>query len=141
MSAEQKSPAAGVVLQNEEGQFLLIQEKWEKVFGLWNLPAGVQDPGETLQETAVREAKEEVGLVVRISDEIPLAIKQSDRSGRALYSFSAEVVDGELTPQEGEVLDAKWLSIGEIQELNNQGKIRDSWVISSIKKAQTQSNA
>jgi len=137
MTTEQKPPAAGVVLRNARGEFLLVQEKWEKVRGLWNLPAGIQDieKGESLPQTAAREGSEETGFKVRVTSEEPLAVKDSDRSGRALYSYPGEIAGGELTPQLEEVMDARWFSVEAIEQLDQEGKIRDSWVVESIHKA------
>ena len=56
---------AGVVVE-KDSKYLLVQEKKELVYGLWNLPAGKVDEGETVEEAAVREAKEEVGYKVRL---------------------------------------------------------------------------
>lgn len=134
----EKSPAAGVVLQNEEGKFLLIQEKWEKVRGLWNLPAGIQDEGESLQETAVRETLEETGLKVRITKPNPIYVKESDRSGRALYSFQGEIKEGELRPQPEEIMDAKWFSLAAIERMLSEGKIRDEWAVESIRRVENE---
>ena len=49
--------AAGGLVTNEKGEFLLIRRS-----GLWDLPKGHQEPGEPLEETAVREVEEETGL-------------------------------------------------------------------------------
>ena len=61
--------AAGVVLLNERGDILLVQEKGipghpEKA-GLWHIPSGAVEDGENPQDAAVREACEETGLRVR----------------------------------------------------------------------------
>ena len=49
--------AAGGLVTNEKGEFLLIRRS-----GLWDLPKGHQDPGEPLEKTAIREVEEETGL-------------------------------------------------------------------------------
>ena len=49
--------AAGGLVTNCKGEFLLIRRS-----GLWDLPKGHQDPGESLEYTAVREVEEETGL-------------------------------------------------------------------------------
>jgi len=135
-----KKPAAGVVLRNDQGKYLLIQENWEKVRGLWNLPAGIQDEDETLEETAVRESFEEVGFEVKVTDKEPLVVKNSDRTGRALYSFKGEIVGGALTPQPEEVMDVRWFSLKEIEKMLNQGKIRDEWAVESIRKVEDENH-
>lgn len=38
--------------------------------GVWGLPKGTPDPGETLEQTALREVREETGLEVEIVDKI-----------------------------------------------------------------------
>ena len=49
--------AAGGFITNEKGQYLMIFRR-----GKWDLPKGKLDNGETLEECAVREVKEETGL-------------------------------------------------------------------------------
>lgn len=63
---------SGVVLRNDNGNFLLVQEAKPSAYGLWNLPAGHVDPGETPRDAAVREAREETDYIVRIVSETPL---------------------------------------------------------------------
>jgi 8-oxo-dGTP pyrophosphatase MutT (NUDIX family) len=132
-----QNPVAGVVIRNDKGEYLLVQEKQPKAYGLWNLPAGWIDEGETPQQAAVREAKEEVGLDVKLTDNEPLHQAMNTAKDRTLTSFEAEVIGGEMKFQKEELLDAKWLSIKEIEELNSQGKLRAQWVIDSIKKAES----
>jgi 8-oxo-dGTP pyrophosphatase MutT (NUDIX family) len=49
--------AAGGLVENEDGEVLLIFRR-----GKWDLPKGKLDPGETLEQCAVREVQEETGL-------------------------------------------------------------------------------
>lgn len=49
--------AAGGLVINKTGEFLLIRRS-----GLWDLPKGHQDSGESLEDTALREVEEETGL-------------------------------------------------------------------------------
>ena len=50
--------AGGGLVLNPFGKVLLIFRR-----GVWDLPKGKQDPGETLAQTAVREVCEETGLI------------------------------------------------------------------------------
>lgn len=49
---------AVVIIRNENQQILLRHRK----DGDWGLPGGLMEPGETLEDTAMREAYEETGL-------------------------------------------------------------------------------
>jgi ADP-ribose pyrophosphatase YjhB (NUDIX family) len=60
------APGAGVILRREE-QVCLVQRKFEPKQGQWTLPTGFMEWDEDIEETAVREAKEETGLDVRLT--------------------------------------------------------------------------
>lgn len=49
--------AGGGLVSNRRGDYLLISRN-----GLWDLPKGHQDPGEPIEETALREVQEETGI-------------------------------------------------------------------------------
>jgi len=49
--------AAGGVVQNDYDEFLLMYRR-----GYWDMPKGKLDPGETLEQCAIREVQEETGL-------------------------------------------------------------------------------
>ncbi|MGZ0086940.1 NUDIX domain-containing protein [Caldibacillus thermoamylovorans] len=53
--------AAGLVI-NEAGEWLVVKKKYSGLKGKWSLPAGFVQPGEMLDETAVREVWEETGI-------------------------------------------------------------------------------
>jgi len=59
---------AGGLVYNEKGEFLIIFRR-----GKWDLPKGKIDPGETLEECAIREVNEETGLT-NLTIEKPLTI-------------------------------------------------------------------
>lgn len=130
------NPVAGVVIRSDEGKYLLVQEKQPKAYSLWNLPAGWIDEGETPQQAAIREAKEEAGLDVELVQQEPLLKSLNDDGTRELISFLAKVTGGDLKPQESELLDAKWLSVQEIEALMLEGKLRNRWTLESIKIAE-----
>ena len=57
-----------IEISNHDRQGVVLIERRNPPFG-WALPGGFVDYGETLEEAAVREAKEETGLDVRIIDQ------------------------------------------------------------------------
>lgn len=125
---------AGCVLE-KDGKYLLVQEKQEKAYGKWNLPAGHVDAGETIEQAAVRETLEETGYHVELEEK--LRVEHPDVLRPVLHSFKAKITGGELKFPKNELLDAQWFSPQEIQELHREGKIRADWVINSVQDART----
>jgi len=59
----------GLVFDKENRLMFLKEEN-----GLWDLPGGSMEHGETFQQTLVREIKEEMGVECEIIDKEPVAI-------------------------------------------------------------------
>src|ERR1022692_827706 len=57
-------PCVGAVVTDSRGRLLLIKRGHEPGAGLWSLPGGRIEPGETDQQAVVREIAEETGLTV-----------------------------------------------------------------------------
>lgn len=55
-------PAACCFLTNDDGELLMVQRSVEPQKGLWTLPGGFVESGETTEEGALRELQEETGL-------------------------------------------------------------------------------
>ncbi len=88
----------------ENGRLLLTKrDDWE----VWCLPGGGLDTGETFAQAAVREAFEETGLQVALTELIGVYSRPHwNRSGLHLLLFAAEVVGGTLSPNPAEVIEA-----------------------------------
>lgn len=125
---------AGCVLE-KDSKYLLVQEKKSKAYGLWGLPAGHVEPGETIEQAAVREVFEETGFKVEIFKK--LRVEQSDPSRPTLHSFKAKVISGDLRLSPDEHLAARWCTIEEVETLHKSGKLRADWVARSIYDART----
>jgi 8-oxo-dGTP diphosphatase len=55
----------GAVIHDGSGRLLLIRRGREPSRGMWSVPGGRVEPGETEEEAVVREVAEETGLTVR----------------------------------------------------------------------------
>ena len=104
--------AGGGLVTNSKGEFLLIRRS-----GLWDLPKGHQDPGESLQETALREVEEETGLhnlelgsFIRVTDHTYLRNGQWYLKHTWWYNmYCAQECD--LAPQvEEDITEIRWVS-------------------------------
>ena len=77
----------------------------------WSLPKGKLDPGESWEQAAVREVREEVGLHCRLGDELPpVAYRDSKGREKAVRYWLMQADDGAapFTPND-EVDEMRWL--------------------------------
>jgi 8-oxo-dGTP diphosphatase len=58
--------AVGTIITDEQGRIVLVKRAIEPGYGKWVFPGGFIDRGETVEAAAVREAREECGLDVRL---------------------------------------------------------------------------
>jgi ADP-ribose pyrophosphatase YjhB (NUDIX family) len=58
--------AVGTIVTNADGEIVLVRRAIEPGYGKWVFPGGFVDRGEQVQVAAVREAREETGLEVRL---------------------------------------------------------------------------
>ena len=110
------------------GKYLLVQEKQQIAYGLWGFPGGRVDVGDTIEQTAVKEAKEESGYDIELIRKIDIFQKLATEPPK--HIFEARIVGGELQYPDDEILDAKWFIFDEIKEM--KGKLRGDWVIAAI---------
>ena len=104
------SGAVGAVVK--DAKILLVRR--HNLSRTWGIPGGVQELGETIQETAHREVLEEVGLNLQVSDLISvysssqwdIEIPDGGRIQQLTLFFSMEGKINEITIQESEV--AEW---------------------------------
>jgi ADP-ribose pyrophosphatase YjhB (NUDIX family) len=61
-------PCAGAVVHDARGRLLLVRRGTDPGRGLWSVPGGRVEPGETGRDAVVREVREETGLVVAPTD-------------------------------------------------------------------------
>jgi len=116
-------PCVGAVIRDERGRILLIKRGHEPGKGLWSVPGGRIEPGETDEQAVVREVLEETGLEVECG---PLlgAIERQGMSGMILQisDYRAVVTGGELAAGD-DAADARWLTLQEASELDSTGKV------------------
>ncbi|MEU1423834.1 NUDIX domain-containing protein [Kitasatospora sp. NPDC005751] len=113
--------AASAVVADEEGR-VLLQRRTDN--GLYALPGGTMDLGESLPGTAVREVREETGLVVEITGLVGTytdprhVIAYSDGEVRQQFNvcFTARVTGGELRISD-ESTDLRFVAPDDIGDL------------------------
>ena len=119
----------GIFIINDKKEILLQKRSANKRFNpnKWGLCAGHVDAYETLEEAALREIKEEVGLDVSIEELIPygekeVTIKDSNSHITYFYYVKCNKKEDEFIIQEEELSEVKWFNIDEIIMMIKEGK-------------------
>ncbi len=92
-------PSVAVIITDEKGRLLLTKRAAEPSIGLWCLPGGFIELGESPLDTLVRETKEETGLEVTPGEIIDACAKLNGFHGDVvIIGYTAVVTGGILTP-------------------------------------------
>lgn len=113
---------AGAVVRDEAGRLLLVRRGRPPAEGLWSLPGGRIEPGETAAAAAVREVREETGLDVEVGAVLITAVV-ADGAYR-VRDFAARVIGGELRAGD-DASEARWATEAELDELELTPGLRD----------------
>jgi ADP-ribose pyrophosphatase len=113
--------AVGAVVFHH-GKVLLVLRNQEPSKGVWAIPGGSVDLGETLQAAAEREVFEETGLRVKAGEVIyTFDVIQHDPEGRVQYHYvildlAAELLDPtQPLAAADDVTDAGWFSLADLK--------------------------
>lgn len=108
-------PAAGVLVV-EQDRVLLVRRRWDPRAGAWCLPAGFMEAGETPEQTAVRELREETGLLAQLTGLFGVYAGFDDPRVRAvLILYTAVRTGGVLAPGD-DALDAVWFPLARLPD-------------------------
>lgn len=115
-------PTVGAFIFNPKGELLLVQShKWKG--GLWVVPGGHIEWGESIDQAVKREVKEEVGLTVEKVEIFHLweAIFPKSFSRKKHFIFiecRCRTGDSEAAPDGDEIQVARWFSVNETSSLS-----------------------
>jgi 8-oxo-dGTP diphosphatase len=124
MDGRRRVPCAGAVIRDAAGRMLLILRRNEPGAGLWSIPGGRIEPGETDEQALVREVAEETGLEVRCG----ALLGSVERSGLPpgtvidIRDYAAFVTGGELVAGD-DAAAARWATPAEIAALDAAGQL------------------
>jgi 8-oxo-dGTP pyrophosphatase MutT (NUDIX family) len=122
MSTELETSYGGVVLRGEE--LLVITPAGKRVTGL---PKGGMEDGETPEQVAAREVREETGVVANVLEPLGDVRYTYRRGGRrvrkTVHFFLCEYVRGSTSDHDHEVDDARWITLeSALQALSYPGE-------------------
>ena len=108
----------GAVIKDADGRLLLIRRGHEPGKGLWSLPGGRIEDGETDAQAVVREVAEETGLAVTPGRLIGSVRRPGAAPGTEydIRDYAAHVTGGTLLPGD-DADDARWIPPGDLAAL------------------------
>jgi 8-oxo-dGTP diphosphatase len=107
----------GAVVTDAEGRLLMIKRGHEPAAGLWSIPGGRIEPGETDAEALVREMLEETGLTVE-PDRLLGRVQRPGPGGTVIdiRDYAATVISGTLRAGD-DAADVRWVTAAEMDSL------------------------
>lgn len=93
-------------------ELLLVRQNYGQRY--WSLPGGSMEPGESVEQAAVREAKEETGLDVLLARLVGIYSKPAQDA--LAICFEGEVLGGSLAEATDEVVECRYFRADALPE-------------------------
>ena len=126
-SASTEFSAGGVVVRGGECVVIVPTRRATDGSRVLALPKGHPEPGESPEQAALREVREEAGIEARLVE--PLGdirywyMRSGERISKAVSFFLLQYVSGEVDDHDGEVEHARWLALEDAaRDLTYQGE-------------------
>lgn len=115
-------PSIGVggILFNRNRQVLLIKRDQPPAQGLWSIPGGRQEPGESLVEACCREFEEETGLEVETKNIIAIVERRLEGFHYVIVDFLVVLKDenNAVPIARSDVAEAKWVDLSGLAQFS-----------------------
>lgn len=104
-----------LIYSNKDKEELLLVKKF---YGkdVWSIPGGNRDKGETIEQTAVREVREEVGVSIKELQKIGYYKECEYFRDHTTYVFETIAEKRSIKRDQVEVSDARWFNVNELPE-------------------------
>ncbi|WP_327223034.1 NUDIX hydrolase [Streptomyces platensis] len=112
-TADQPGISAGIIVQGD--RVLMVRRRVKEGQLSWQFPAGGIEAGESPEQAAVRETREETGLTVEAVK--VLGDRVHPNTGRLMHYVACAPVSGEAhVADEEELAEVAWVAHGEITD-------------------------
>ena len=110
-------PCVGAIVTDGRGRLLMIKRGREPGAGLWSIPGGRIEPGETDAEALVREMLEETSLTVEVGRLLGRVQRPFlDGAVIDIRDYAVTVTGGTLRPGD-DAADARWVAAADLNSL------------------------
>lgn len=112
--------ACDIIVRHSDGSYLLMKRDLKKTYGgRWEITAGGSAlAGEAPFEAAMRELREETGIISTNLKEIKRIVNEQRRFFCVVYFCITDCDKTSVTLQEGETIDYKWATREEILKMD-----------------------
>jgi 8-oxo-dGTP pyrophosphatase MutT (NUDIX family) len=117
MSSEQELSAGGVVVRGEQAIVIVPTRRGAQGQRVLGLPKGHVDPGETPEQAAAREVREEAGVEAELVGKLGDVRYFYQRDGKRIFKrvrfFLFAYRSGDPSDHDDEVEEARWMDLAE----------------------------
>ena len=111
-----KINVAAAIITKDNKYFIAKRNKDKHLGGFYEFPGGKQDVNETLQQTVIREIKEELNIHVQVGNKLGEEHYKDDKINVHLHYFFCKIISGDIILNEHE--DSAWVSKEEFKNYN-----------------------
>jgi ADP-ribose pyrophosphatase YjhB (NUDIX family) len=121
-SAQALHLVVALVFIQREDAVLLVKQDYGHQY--WSLPGGVVEPGESVEQAAIREVKEETGLDIRITKVVGIYSKPNEHA--IAITLEGTATGGTLAPN-NEITECRYFKLDELPQARDhlQQRIAD----------------
>jgi ADP-ribose pyrophosphatase YjhB (NUDIX family) len=125
-------PCVGALVSDDAGRLLLVRRGRPPAVGLWSVPGGRVEPGETDEQAVRREVREETGLTVAV-DRLVGRVRRPGLAGTIydIGDYACTVTGGTLVAGD-DAAEARWVDVAELRALSTTAGLLEAlagWVV------------